>query len=172
MNLLLIYATLAVAGAAVAMWRQPPLPRSWPLLALAAMPQLLSLLAVRGMILFAVTTVALAVWCWRNWSLPGVALVTVGIALNLLVMGLHGGSMPVHSDTLASMGYAVPSGAMIYETKDLVVQEATLGWLGDWIVLDWLPVRLVVSPGDLVVLVGIVRWLLAGQGHVQQTATA
>ncbi len=162
MTLLLIYASIALAGVGIAFWRQPALPHAWPLLAIAAAPQLLSMVGVRGLGLFLVTCSALGLWCWRNRRLPGVALVTVGFALNLLVMGLHGGAMPIHSESLAALGHTASVGTALADSKDVVVNDATLGFLGDWIVVTWLPIHFVASPGDLLVLLGIARWLLSG----------
>ena len=162
MTLLLVFAAVALVGAAVALWRLPPLPRAWPLLALATAPQLLSLLAVRGVALFVITALALAAWCWCNRTLPGVALVSAGFALNLLAMGLHGGSMPLWADSLAALGHTHAPGTVLVGSKDVVVDGGIGRWLGDWLVISWLPVRLIVSPGDLLILAGVVRWLLSG----------
>lgn len=172
MSLLLIYASIALVGVAIAFWRQPQLPRAWPLLAIAAAPQLLSMVGIRGIWLFAITCIALGMWCWHNRRLPGVALVTAGFALNLLVMGLHGGAMPISSDSLAALGHSATVGTALAESKDVVVNNTTFGFLGDWIVVTWLPVHFVASPGDVLVLAGIVRWLLSGNMPRRLTTSA
>lgn len=161
MNLLIIYTSLACMAALIAFWKQPVLPRAWPLLAIAALPQLISMLGIRGLILFSITTIALGLWCWLNRSLSGVWLVSIGIALNLLVMGLHGGAMPIHSDSLRALGHTVSEGTVLLGSKDLVVDAGLLRYLGDWIVVDWTPIAFVASPGDILILLGIVQWLFS-----------
>lgn len=170
MNLLIIYASLALTAGLIAFWRQPVLPRAWPLLVVAALPQLLSMLGIRGLVLFLITTIALALWCWQNRSLSGVWLVSIGIAMNLLVMGLHGGAMPIHSDSLRALGHTVAEGTVLLGSKDLVVDAALLGFLGDWIVVDWTPIAFVASPGDFLILFGIVQWLLVHTARPSQMA--
>jgi hypothetical protein len=169
MNLLIIYTSLALTAGLIAFWRQPALPRAWPLLAVAALPQLLSMLGIRGLALFSITTIALALWCWQNRSLSGVWLVSIGIAMNLLVMGLHGGAMPIHSDSLRGLGYNLAEGTVLLGSKDLVVDAALFGFLGDWIVVDWTPIAFVASPGDVLILLGIIQWLLAQAPQPYQT---
>src|SRR5919202_4627614 len=53
--------------------------------------------------LLLVTTTLLAIFCWLNRRQIGIRLATIGIALNLLVMGANGGTMPVNPTTLVRM---------------------------------------------------------------------
>jgi hypothetical protein len=168
-SLLIVYAVVALAGAILSLWWQPPLPHAWPLLAIAAMPQLLSLIGIRGLALFGVTVISLTLWCWQNRTLPGVAWVTAGLAMNLLVMGFHDGAMPIHSDSLRALGHTIAPGTVLIGSKDVVVNGALFGFLGDWIVVDWLPTRLVASPGDVLVVMGILWWLRSGVRHPAAT---
>lgn len=160
MFLLALYLACALAGAALAFWRSPRMPRYLPLLALAALPQLGSLLGIRIPGLFLVSVVAISIWCLCNRTIAGVPLAAVGIALNLIVMGLHGGAMPIGADVLARVGAPAAPGTLLAGSKDIVVQTAPLLLLSDWMVISSGLVTIVASPGDLLVVAGIIWWLL------------
>lgn len=160
MIVLLLYLTCALAAALIAVWRPPRLPRYWPLLAIAAVPQLGNLLGVWITGMFLVSVGAIFVWCLCNRALAGVPAIAAGVVMNLLVMAFHGGAMPIHGATLAQIGYAVAPGTLLMGSKDLVVEKATLGLLADWLVLPAGITTFVASPGDVVVLIGVIWWLL------------
>jgi hypothetical protein len=81
--------------------------------------------------------------------------------MNLLTMALHGGSMPLHAGTIAAFGQTIAPGTILVGSKDVVVQSSPLGLLADWLVF-WVSSGkvVVVSPGDLIVIAGILYWLL------------
>jgi hypothetical protein len=160
MIVLSLYLACALIGAAWAFWRPPRMPRYWLLLAIAAVPQLGNLLGVWITGMFLVSVGAIFVWCLCNRAIPGIPAIAVGVVMNLLVMAFHGGAMPIHAATLAEIGYAVAPGTLLMGSKDLVVQTATLGLLADWLVLPAGVTTFVASPGDLVVLIGVIWWLL------------
>jgi hypothetical protein len=92
--------------------------------------------------------------------------VAVGVIMNLLVMAVHGGAMPIHADTLARIGHSFVPGTLLMGSKDIVVQSAVLWLLSDWLVLPAGATTYVASPGDLVVIVGVIWWLMFS--HVKE----
>lgn len=177
--------TLSVFGAllsgALAFWRRPRMPRYWPLLAVAAVPQIGNLAGIRIPGMFFVAIAVIGIWCAYNHTIPGTAIVALGIGLNLLVMGFHDGMMPIRADVLAAFGYVATPGTVLVGSKDVVIDTSALWLLSDWIILSLGGTRVVVSPGDLIIVVGVVWWLLfshqleKGQAHadtVNQTSLA
>jgi hypothetical protein len=160
MTLLTLYLACALAGAVLALWRPPRMPCYNLLLAIAAVPQVGSVLGIWIPGMFLVSVTAIFVWCLSNRDIAGVPLVAVGVILNLLVMAFHGGAMPIHADTLAVIGHAAAPGTLLAGSKDVVVQSAPFGLLSDWLVLPISAATIVASPGDVLVIVGIVWWLL------------
>jgi hypothetical protein len=160
MTVLTLYLSLALLGGMLALWRPPRMPRYWLLLAIAAVPQLGSLLGLWLPGMFLVSVGAIFVWCLYNRAVAGIPAVAVGVIMNLLVMAFHGGAMPIHADTLAGIGQVYVPGTLLMGSKDIVVQSATLWLLSDWLVLPAGATTFIASPGDLVVFVGVLWWLL------------
>ena len=160
MTLLQLYGVCALVGAALAFWREPRLPRYNLLLVIAAVPQLGMLAGIRIPGMFLVSAAAVVIWCLANRALAGIPAVAVGLAMNLTVMALHGGAMPIHTETLAHLGLAAAPGTLLPGSKDIVVQTTLLGLLADWLVLRAGPATFVASPGDLVVVIGLLWWLM------------
>src|SRR5215203_2202027 len=100
----------ALLSAALAFWRRPQMPRFGLLLAIAMVPQVGNLVGIRIPGMFFVAIAVIGIWCIYNRDIPGTAVVAVGIGLNLLVMGFHGGSMPVRADVLLSVGAVAVNG--------------------------------------------------------------
>ena len=160
MTLLMLYLACALGGAAIALWRPPRVPRYWPLLAIAAVPQFGSMLGIWIPGMFLVSVAAIFIWCLCNRAVAGVPVVAVGVILNLLVMAFHGGAMPIRTEVLERLGDPSAPGTLLMGSKDIVVQSAYLALLSDWMVLPLNALTIVASPGDLIVLVGIAWWLL------------
>ena len=99
---------------------------------------------------------------WENRTLQGLWVVTIGIALNLIVIAANGG-MPVCPDALAATGQAhlipaLESGAYIIHI--LMTDNTIFSFLADHIATPgWLPRQLLVSPGDLI-MVGGIMWMV------------
>ncbi len=158
-----IYATGAALGALIAWWRMPTLPQvSW-LLPVAAAPQLLTLFGVRHSLLVMLSLVALCLWGLHNRQLPGIALMVIGGTLNLVTMILHGGSMPIATSTLAAVHVHVPTETLLAGSKDTAFDNLAGVWLllSDWIIVRLGVKTIIASPGDLLLVIGIVRWLTA-----------
>ena len=150
----------ALCSAALAFWRAPLAPRYWPLLAIAAVPQIGSLfgITIPGMLFGAM--LAVLIWSFCNRAVRGAAIIGLGAGLNLLVMAFHGGAMPIRADVLAAIGQIAAPGTLLAGSKDVVIQTSPFWLLSDWIVVSLGASTIVASPGDLVVVVGIVYWLL------------
>ena len=151
----------ALLSAALAFWRRPQMPRFWPLLAVAIVPQVGNLVGIRISGMFFVAIAVIGIWCIYNRDIPGTAVVAVGIGLNLLVMGFHGGSMPVCADILLrAFDVIVAPGTILVGSKDVVIDTSALWLLSDWIILALGGKKVVVSPGDLIIIAGVAWWLL------------
>lgn len=159
-RLLIIYGALALAGFLFALWHPPKLPKYWLLLATAAVPQIGGLFGIWIPGMFLVSVACILIWCGCNWRIAGVPLMSAGVVLNMLPMALHGGAMPVRSDVLARIGLVASPGTLIAASKDVVVETSALWMLGDWLVIQSRVLTLIASPGDVLVLAGIVWWLL------------
>ncbi len=100
--------------------------------------------------LYLAALAALIVWTALHVKrVLGVWVVTVGAALNLIVILANGARMPV-APGLA--GVLVQRGHLGQYV--LMGSDTNLNWLADWIGFPW-PVRGAYSPGDLLVAVGI-----------------
>src|SRR4051812_45132744 len=160
MTILTLYLGCSLAGAALAFWRSPRMPRYWLLLAIAAVPQLGSLLSIWIPGMFLVPVTAIFIWCLCNRAVAGIPAVAAGVIMNLLVMAFHGGAMPIRAETLAQIGHTFAPGTLLMGSKDVVVQSAALWLLSDWLILPAGATTYVASPGDVVVMVGVIWWLL------------
>ena len=99
--------------------------------------------------LYLASVVALIAWSlWQISRLPGIWLVSVGAALNVVVIAANDVRMPVAAAVAPSL---VRQGHIGQYT--VMGAGTNLPWLGDWIAFGH--VLGVYSPGDLVSLVGI-----------------
>ncbi|MFQ6057799.1 MAG: DUF5317 domain-containing protein [Anaerolineae bacterium] len=109
---------------------------------------------------------------WSNRSLSGVAIIGLGLALNLAVIVANGGFMPVTPEALKRAGQAdlapsLESGTLVSSTKDIILtrEETKLWILSDVFVLPTpLPVASTFSPGDVLIAVGAFMLLQAAMG--------
>ena len=98
---------------------------------------------------YLVALAAIVVWTiWHFRLLPGVWLVTVGGALNLLVIGVNDARMPVAP---ALAGSLLGRGEIAQYT--LMGPGTNLSALGDWISVPPFPEAY--SPGDVVIAAGL-----------------
>jgi hypothetical protein len=140
----------------------------WPLLrAPSGWPQQVPV----QQIFFLLSHLLLLAFVWRNRRLAGMRLMGLGLLLNLVVIVVNGGWMPITPETLVRInpGSAPvnwPPGLHYGYSKDLILlrQETILWVLSDIIVLPPpFPWPAAFSLGDLIVAAGIV-WLLQGPG--------
>ncbi len=89
-------------------------------------------------------------WVLRNWYLPGLILVAIGLALNATVMAANG-AMPVHPDAIAALGQ--DPGELVRGKHVLLDGDTRLWWLADiWPVP---PIRSIISIGDVILAAGL-----------------
>jgi len=151
----------AVLSGVLAFWRRPQMPHFWPLLATAMVPQVGNLVGIRIPGMFFIAIAVIGIWCIYNYDIPGTMMVAVGIGLNMLVMGFHGGSMPVRADILLhAFGTVAAPGTILVGSKDVVIDSSALWLLSDWIILSLGATKVIVSPGDLITVAGVAWWLL------------
>lgn len=121
--------------------------------------------------LYTASLVLLIAWTlWHTYRLPGVWLVSLGMALNLIVVLANGGHMPVRAD-LAHHGPVQLIKLGVWGQYMLEGPAARLSLLDDRITLPWLLgalFRQAYSVGDLVSLAGIfvVGLLASRQRHL------
>lgn len=111
---------------------------------------------LRAALLVAAYPVA-AVFLAANWRLPGMPLVAVGAAMNLVAITVNGGVMPASPSALAGAGLPVNQPGF---QNSAVVADPQLAFLGDvfFIPASW-PLSNVFSVGDVLLTLGLV-WAL------------
>jgi hypothetical protein len=96
----------------------------------------------------------------RNLAIPGLPLVLLGGASNLLAMIVNGGYMPVSRAALEAMGHG--PGTTGYSNSALL-EHVSLAPLTDIFAMPiWLPVANVFSVGDVLIGVGVAVAIVAG----------
>jgi hypothetical protein len=113
--------------------------------------------------LLSAQTLAVATFAVLNLRVAGLALVLLGSLSNLVVVTLNGGYMPVAEAAVAAGGGSHDVAAFLSAghvgAYTLLTPASRLGWLGDTILAPR-PFARALSPGDLVLAVGIVVALL------------
>lgn len=113
------------------------------------------------------TFVCLIVIAWVNRHEPGIAMLGVGLLLNLVVILANSG-MPVFSTAVQAVkasvvAVAIPTGDFVHVLGGAATR---LPWLADIVPLPgpaW--IRAVASPGDLLLFAGVVAFVgMAGEG--------
>jgi hypothetical protein len=100
-----------------------------------------------------VATYPLAIgWVWINRAIPGLWLIGIGAACNLLPILANGGVMPASAHALQVAGISTDAGVFANST---VVADPRLLFLGDVIAIprSW-PLANVLSVGDVVIALG------------------
>ena len=112
--------------------------------------------------------VVLLIFIWFNRDRVGIIILGLGLALNLLVIALNEGLMPISPETVLALYPDFPLSAWQIGTRPgmsknilLPVEDTRLAWLSDSILLpEWFPWTRALSPGDLFIVLGVF-WLLA-----------
>lgn len=107
-----------------------------------------------GGVVHVATYVGIAVFAWHNRAIPGVVVIALGGMLNGITIALNGGTLPASASALrAAHVHLRPSD---FANSGLVAHPR-LARLGDTMATPpWLPLRNVMSIGDLVILAGVV----------------
>ncbi len=121
----------------------------------------------------------LLVFIWRNRKAPGFWLLGLGFILNLTVILLNHGWMPISTDVLARLRpdlspLNMPVGERFGTSKDFVRLPADIRliWLSDCFVTpSWFPLRAAFSPGDIFIALGAWIFLWKGKGSSGQAKT-
>jgi hypothetical protein len=156
-------------------YRAPELRYLW-LIPAAFAPQLLAvylpmasafLPAPVAAVILPLSLVIFLAFVWLNRRIPGMPLLMVGLLLNLAVIALNGGWMPISPETASqlpggsALEAAVPGTPV--DDKDILLrpEDTRLGFLSDRFLLpEWIGYRAAFSLGDMFVAAGAF-WLLA-----------
>lgn len=109
----------------------------------------------------------LLIFAWLNRRQPGFWALGLGLALNLLVITLNGGLMPISPEVVMQLAPEAPPtawqvGCRLGTGKDVVLPVAAtqVWWLSDRFLLPpWFPYQAAFSLGDVLIAVGAF-WLL------------
>jgi hypothetical protein len=137
---------LVIAGFALQLLIFTPFARS-PLVTFATLP------------IYVLSLALLAIWVAANWRIPGMALIAIGLALNVAVIAANGGHMPVLPEGARLAGqYEVLAADDPRTSKHMLMasEQVRLWLLSDIIVIPHgVPGASVMSVGDLTLTVGI-----------------
>jgi hypothetical protein len=101
----------------------------------------------------------IAIWVAANWRVPGMALIAIGLVLNVAVIAANGGHMPVLPEAarLAGQYDAIAADDPSTSKHALLPMEQVRLWaLSDIIAIPHgVPGSVVLSVGDVVLTVGI-----------------
>ena len=161
------------------MRKQPyraPLLRSLWLVLIAFLPQLVVAYLPITHFLFpdwlaasslSVSLLLFLVFVWLNRRLPGMPVLIIGLALNLLVILANRGWMPISPQTASQLidgnVLQIQSLGSRFGQKDILLppQDMHFEYLSDRFLLpDWFPYKVAFSLGDTLIALGVF-WLLA-----------
>ena len=112
-----------------------------------------------GPILYVASTAAVLVAVVRNLRIPGLALVALGAACNLVAIAANGGVMPASPEAVAALGSEAGPGF----SNSVVMPDPVLRPLTDIFALPtWVPFANVFSVGDVLIGVGVATVIALG----------
>jgi hypothetical protein len=107
-------------------------------------------------ILWLASYVLLAAVVLRNCRIPGIAVIGIGQACNVIAIVVNGGHMPVTRSALDGAGLAYH-----LHNNSVSLGHPHLSWLIDrWAVPGWLPLGNVYSVGDVLIAGGVMALLV------------
>jgi hypothetical protein len=113
----------------------------------------------------------------RNWRLAGMAVVTLGFALNFAVILANGGQMPVTRETIETSGQGwllndLHDGQPILQSKDILLpKDETRLWALSDIFITPPPVRRAASLGDFVTYAGVALVIVMAMRRASSAAS-
>jgi len=105
-----------------------------------------------GPVLYVASTLLVVVAVVRNLAIPGLPLVALGAASNLVAIVATGGFMPASPAALAALGKDVPT---IYSNSAVVAQPALFALTDVFALPMWLPFHNIFSVGDVILAIGV-----------------
>lgn len=113
------------------------------------------------------TQTLLFIFAIKNWSIIGVKPLAVGLLLNLLVIVLNGGFMPIRPEAVLDLvpqatAEMITIGQRLGTGKDIILplNDTVLWWLSDYFLFPhWMPYRVAYSLGDVLIACGAWRIL-------------
>lgn len=110
--------------------------------------------------------ILLLAFALRNYRVPGFWVLGLGLVLNLLVISINGGLMPISPDTVTHLMLKTPSstwqvGNRLGTSKDIILasKDTHLWWLSDCLIVAILNKPIAFSIGDLFISAGIIYFL-------------
>ncbi|MCX7844923.1 MAG: DUF5317 domain-containing protein, partial [Candidatus Bipolaricaulota bacterium] len=100
----------------------------------------------------------------RNWRIPELIMMGVGIIFNFSAILANGGYMPASAEVLRRAGLESVAQALKTESRlgntVLMTENTRLDFLGDWLYLPaWMPLSSAFSPGDVILSLGAAAFL-------------
>ncbi len=122
-----------------------------------------------GPALYVLSTAVVLVVVLGNLAIPGLAIVALGAASNLVAVVANGGYMPASPEAVAALGHAAATGY----SNSVVDADPVLGPLTDVFALPiWMPFANVFSVGDVLIGIGVaVAIALAMRSRADTTRT-
>jgi len=123
--------------------------------------------------------IALLAFAWLNIRKPGLWALALGLAMNLAVITLNGGLMPITPDTVERIssrqnGAEWQIGERFGTSKDIVRrdEDTRLGFLSDRLTLPiWIPYQAAFSIGDVFIALGafLFLWSLGANNFTEKS---
>jgi Family of unknown function (DUF5317) len=121
-----------------------------------------------GAPLYVASTAVVLTAVLANWRIPGLPIVALGAASNLLAIAANGGYMPAARAAVVALGKTDP---VVY-SNSAVVETPAFAPLTDIFALPtWLPFTNVFSIGDVLIAVGVIVTIVVAMRSVRDTAT-
>ena len=121
-----------------------------------------------GAPLYVASTAVVLAAVLANWRIPGLPIVALGAASNLLAIVANGGYMPAARAAMVALGKTDP----IVYSNSAVVETPALAPLTDIFALPtWLPFTNVFSIGDVLIAVGVIVTIVVAMRSVRDPET-
>lgn len=131
-------------------------------------PAIAPIVGDAGPAIYVVSTAAVLAAVVRNWRIPGLAIVALGAASNLLAIAANGGVMPASPEAVAALGTDAAEGF----SNSVVMTDPALRILTDIFALPaWVPAANVFSIGDVLIGVGVAVVIALGMRGTQSVET-